>query len=77
MAELDDVCWKLRKKNTDIPFIWDYAPEMDYTPALEHDLVSWYQSLNGRIRRMAEIGRVNIITEVSMMASHMAMHRGL
>ena len=48
---------------------------MDETPDLEHGLASWYQYLIGIIRWMAEIGRLDIITEVSMMASHMAMPR--
>ena len=42
---------------------------------MEQDLASWYQSLIGMIRWMVEIGRVDIITEVSVMASHMAIPR--
>ena len=48
---------------------------MEKTPALEQDLASWYQSLIGILRWMVEIGRVDIITELSMMASHIAMPR--
>ena len=48
---------------------------MDETLAFEKYLASWYQSLIGIIRWMVEIGRVDIITEVSMMASHMSMPR--
>ena len=48
---------------------------MDDIPALENNLESWYQSLVGMIKCMVEIGRVDIITEVSMMASPMAMPR--
>ena len=47
---------------------------MDDTPALEQELASWYQSLIGMLRWMIEIGKVDIITEVSMMASPMVMH---
>ena len=40
---------------------------MGDTPALEQDLASWYQSFIGMLRWMLEIGRFDIITEVSMM----------
>ena len=43
--------------------------------ALEHDLSSWYQTLIGMLRWMVEIGRLDIITELLMMASQMPMHR--
>ena len=46
---------------------------MDETPSLEHDLAYWYQSLIVMIRWLVEIGRLHIITEVSIMASQMAM----
>ena len=48
---------------------------MDKKPELEQDIESWYQSLISMLRWMVEICRVDIITEVSMMASHMAMPR--
>ena len=48
---------------------------MEETPALELDLASWYQSFIGMPMRMVEIGRVDIITEVSIMASQMATPR--
>ena len=50
LAELDDVCWQLPKKKAKNPFIGDYEPDMDETPALEHDLESWYQYLIGILR---------------------------
>ena len=48
---------------------------MEEAPALEHELESWYQSLVVILRWMLEIGRVDIITEVSIMASQMVMPR--
>ena len=45
------------------------------TPALDHDLSSWYQSLIATLRWIVEISRVDILTEVSTMASHMAIPR--
>ena len=57
------------------PFPGDYEPELDTTPALNPELSSWYASLIGMLRWMVEIGRVDIITEVSKMASQMASPR--
>ena len=57
------------------PFAADYEPELDESEILTADLASWYASLIGMLRWMVEIGRVDIITEVSLMASHMAMPR--
>ena len=48
---------------------------MNETPALEHALASWYQSLIGILRWMLEICGVDIITEVSIMESQMDMPR--
>ena len=48
---------------------------MEKTPDLEQELASWYHYFIVGIRWMADIGRVDLITEVSMMASQMAMHR--
>ena len=42
---------------------------MEKTPDMEQELVYWYLYLIGVIRWMMEIGRVDIITEVSMMVS--------
>ena len=48
---------------------------MDDDPNLEQDLASWYQCLIGMISYMVEIGRVDIIIEVSIMVSQMPMPR--
>ena len=45
------------------------------SPVLNAELASWYASLVGMLRWMVEIGQVDNITEVSMVASHMAMPR--
>ena len=42
---------------------------------LEPDLDSYYQSLIGMVRWMVEIGKVDIITEVSLLASQLAIPR--
>ena len=48
---------------------------MDKTPTMGKKLASWYQSLISMLSWMVEIGRFNIITEVSMMASQISMHK--
>ena len=56
-------------------FVMNYEPEMDETPVLEHYLASWYQSLIGTLMLMVELERVNIITEVPLMAPQMEIPR--
>ena len=48
---------------------------MDLTTPLEPELASYYQSLIVAMRWMVEIGRIDIVTEVSMMSSHNAYPR--
>jgi hypothetical protein len=74
LTNLGDERWSMPKKASN-PFPGDYEPEMDTTPTLNPELASWYASLIGMLRWMVEIGRVNIITEVSKMASQMASPR--
>jgi hypothetical protein len=72
--DLGDDRWKLPKHCSN-PFELNYEPEMDTSDVLNAELASWYASLIGMLRWMVEIGRVDIITEVSLMSSHMAMPR--
>ena len=57
-------------KNAPNPFPMGYKPDMELTTHLGPELVSYYQSLIEVMRWMLEIGRIDIITEVSMMSSH-------
>jgi hypothetical protein len=52
-----------------------YRPEMDSSEELGPDQASYYHSQIGVMRWMVELGRVDIITEVSMLASHLALPR--
>jgi hypothetical protein len=71
------------KKNGDLnlpkravtPLPANYRPEMDTTPELDAEKASYYMSQIGILRWCVELGRVDIITEVSMLASHLAMPR--
>jgi hypothetical protein len=57
------------------PFAADYEPELDESKLLNPDLALWYALLIGMLQWMVKIGRVDIITEVLLMASQMAMPR--
>ena len=57
------------------PFPGDYEPELDTTPTLNSELSSWYATLIRMLQWMVEIGRVDIIMEVSKMASQMTSPR--
>lgn len=57
------------------PFPMGCDPEMDTTPELDPEKASYYQSIIGVLRWMVEIGRIDIITEVSLLASHLALPR--
>jgi hypothetical protein len=52
-----------------------YRPEIDVTPLLTDDMASYYQGLIGILQWVCEIGRIDILTEVSMLSSHNAMPR--
>ena len=62
-------------KRANAPFSRDYAPELDISPELDPKRANYYQSLMGVLQWMVDIGRVDMITEVSMMASQLAMPR--
>jgi hypothetical protein len=57
------------------PFPVGYSAELDISPELEPEEANYYQSQIGVLRWMVELGRVDIITEVSVLASHLALPR--
>ena len=57
------------------PFAADYKPELDESELLDPDLASRYALMIGMLQWMVEIGRVDIITKVSLMNSQMVMPR--
>jgi len=65
---------KLPKRAT-APWPTDYSAELDVSPELTPKQASYYQSQIGILHWMVELGRVDIIVEVSMLASHMALPR--
>ena len=66
---------KFPKNHAQAPFATGYRPELDMTPELGTKESSYYQSQIGILRWMVELGRVDIITEVSELASQLAMPR--
>ena len=50
-------------------FPWDYTTELDISPGLDQKRANYYQPLMGVLQWMVEIGRVDMITEVSIMDS--------
>ncbi len=74
LKDLGDERWKLPSKCSN-PFKLDYEPELDGSKELNPEMESWYASLIGMLRWMAEIGQVDIITELSLVSSHMATPR--
>jgi hypothetical protein len=57
------------------PWPVNYRPETDITPELNPTDAAYFQSLIGVLRWIVELGRGDICTEVSAMASMMAMPR--
>ena len=53
------------------PWPTDYVSELNTTPELKPKLVSYYQSQIGILHWIVELGRVDIIKEVSLLASQM------
>ena len=71
---LKNIGQRLPKKASS-PFPRDYLPELDISDELTPDEASYYQSQIGILRWAVELGRIDIITEVSMLASHLALPR--
>ena len=57
------------------PFPTDYDPDLDTTNELDEDQATYYQSQIGILCWIVELGRIDIATEVSLLASHVALPR--
>ncbi len=64
--------WSKRAKG---PFPLSYAPQLDVSPVLGDHYASFYQTQIGVLRWCVELGRVDIITEVSELASYLTQPR--
>jgi hypothetical protein len=52
-----------------------YKSEVDVSPELSTEMANFYQSQVGVLRWIIEMDRLDISTEVSMLAAHMAVSR--
>ena len=57
------------------PMTSGYRPESDCTGELKADGLQWYQEMIGSLRWAIEIGRVDILLEVSLLSKHLALPR--
>eukprot|EP00978_Attheya_sp_CCMP212_P041596 scaffold240551_cov67-Attheya_sp.AAC.3 len=62
-------------KSAPMAFVKDYRPELEISEELGSEEASYDQSQIGILRSMVELGSDDIITEVSMLATQMAMPR--
>ena len=62
-------------KKAENPFKMGYNPELDTSPELDPDAASYYLTIIGILRCMIKLGRIDIITKVSLLLSHVALPR--
>jgi hypothetical protein len=62
----------LEKKATG-PFEGGFKPELDESPELDSTGANFYQSQIGILRWCVELGRIDIITEVSMLSTYLCL----
>lgn len=62
-------------RNQKTPMVGNYLPELDGSTELESDEVTLYQELIGVLRWATEIGRVDILHEVSILSQYQASPR--
>jgi hypothetical protein len=58
-------------KKTSGPFAGGHKPEIDESPEMDPTRANLYQSQIGILRWYVELGRIDIITEVSMMSTYL------
>lgn len=64
------------KKARNTPFSnQQYRPELDTTPFCDPDLHTIYQNLVGILRWLCELGRIDIVHEVSLLSQYLAQPR--
>ena len=73
-TELELVGKKLRMR-AETPMAAGYRPELDGTPELDERRATYYQGLIGILRWACELGRIDILVDVSMMSSYLVSPR--
>ena len=64
-----------RPKKAKCSFKMGYDPELDTSPELDPNAVFYYLSVISILRWMIKLGRIDIITKVSLLSSHAALPR--
>jgi hypothetical protein len=72
--ELASVDQKLPTKEP-TPMAQGYRPEIDVTTELDARRANYFQGLIGVLRWMCELGRIDILYDVAVLSSHLAMPR--
>jgi hypothetical protein len=66
--------WKLYSK-AKTPMTSSFVPELDGTPELDANETQYFQELIGMLRWATELGRVDILHEVSILSQYQASPR--
>ena len=80
-AIIDNLEQRLKKRGDKLsnkaitPMTQDYQPELDASDELNGDDITMYQELIGELRWAIEIGRVDILHEVSLLSAYQAAPR--
>ena len=80
-AALDNVSKQIEKRGgkfssrVSTPMAAEYRSELDSSPELNEDETTHFQELIGILRWAVEIGRVDILTELSMLSAYQASPR--
>ena len=81
IAAVGNVIDRLKRKGMSLPkkcitpMSSGYRPELDSTRELNDDDTQWYQEMIGQLRWACELGRVDILLEVSLMSQYLALPR--
>ena len=59
-------------KKTKNPFKMGYGPELETSPELEPVAASYYLTIMNVLSWIIKLGRINVITKVSLLLSHVA-----
>ena len=71
---IDGTRWRI-PKDVDMPMSTAYRPELDESPKLESYDITLYLELIGIIRWTTEIGRVDVMHEISILSQYQAIPR--
>ena len=68
--------FKTSNKTAEHPFSsQSYRPKLDLTEECNEEQVEFYQSLVGMLRWTCEIGRIDILTETSLLSTYLTYPR--